>query len=111
YTFSEDMMYQDDTGLIFLDYSSVSGVIGNIFFALTKIKSLFGAPSRAVGWFYRNIGSRVSLQYLESEHETIKSRPVLWRLVWSALLVLLSIILAVFWSSLPIPDFVRALHR
>src|SRR3989344_3032441 len=34
FIFGEDMMYQDSTGLVFLNYNSAFGFIGNIFFAL-----------------------------------------------------------------------------
>ena len=78
FIFGEDMMYQDSTGLVFLNYSSAFGFIGNIFFALKKIKTLFGIPSRAAGWFYRGIGSMVSLKYIQTDQGKVKSHPILW---------------------------------
>lgn len=96
YIFGEDMMYQDATGLVFLDYSSALGFIGNIFFALTKIKTLFGIPSRAAGWFYRGIGSRVSLQYLQTEQGKVSSHPVLWAFLLPVILMIISL----YWYAL-----------
>lgn len=78
YIFGEDMMYQDSTGLIFLNYSSAFGFIGNIFFALKKIKTLFSVSSRAAGWFYRGIGSMVSLKYIQTGQSKVRSHPILW---------------------------------
>lgn len=78
FIFGEDMMYQDSTGLIFLNYSSAFGFIGNVFFALKKIKTLFSAPSRAAGWFYRGIGSMVSLKYIQTDQSKVRSHPILW---------------------------------
>src|SRR3990172_7119163 len=95
YIFGEDMMYQDSTGLVFLNYSSAFGFIGNIFFALTKIKKLFGIPSRAAGWFYRGIGSMVSLKYLQTEQEKVRSHPILW----AFLLPLILIIISLYWYA------------
>jgi hypothetical protein len=86
----EDMMYQDSTGLIFLDYSSSFGFIGNLFFAIGKIKTLFSIPSRAVGWFHRSMGSSVSLQYVQTEKETVKSHPALWSIVVALTLICIS---------------------
>jgi len=91
YIFSEDMMYQDQTGLIFLNYNSIFGFIGNLFFALTKIKSLFTVPSRAAGWFYRGMGSSMSLKCLQTEKELVRSHPIFWSLVTSLLLIVVSL--------------------
>jgi len=81
------MMYQDSTGLVFLNYSSAFGFIGNIFFALKKIKTLFGIPSRAAGWFYRGIGSMVSLKYIQTDQGKVRSHPMLWAFLIPLILI------------------------
>lgn len=92
FIFSEDMMYQDATGLIFLDYNSSVGFVGNFFFALTKIKGLFEKPSQAVGWFYRGMGSSIALKSIRTEEgTTVRSHPILWTVVWSVLLLALTV--------------------
>lgn len=91
YIFSEDIMYQDSTGLIFLNYNSIFGFIGNIFFALTKIKSLFALPSRASGWFYRGMGSSISLKCLQTEKELVRSHPIFWAVVGPLALIVVSL--------------------
>ncbi|MBI2484062.1 M48 family metalloprotease [Candidatus Uhrbacteria bacterium] len=93
YVFGEDMMYQDKTGLIFLDFTHVFGFLGNIFFALKKVKGLMNVPSRAYGWFYRGMGSHVSLKSLATQTESIKSHPVLWSLALPIILIGLSLFL------------------
>ncbi len=95
FIFGEDMMYQDSTGLVFLNYSSAFGFIGNIIFALKKIKTLFGVPSRAAGWFYRGIGSMISLKYIQTEQEKVRSHPILW----AFLLPLILIIISLYWYA------------
>lgn len=91
FIFGEDMMYQDSTGLVFLDYSSQFGFIGNFFFALNKIKTLFGVPSRATGWFFRGIGSMVSLEYLQTRQGKVMSYPILWAFLVPLILIGISI--------------------
>lgn len=91
YIFGEDMMFQDSTGLVFLDYNSAFGFFGNIFFAFTKIKKLFGLPSRAAGWFYRSIGSMVSLKYIQTKQEKIRSHPILWTFLLPFILIIISL--------------------
>jgi Zn-dependent protease with chaperone function len=87
FVFGEDMMYQDSTGLVFLNYSSAFGFIGNIFFALKKIKTLFGIPSRAAGWFYRGGGSVVSLKYIQTDQGKVRSHPMLWAFLIPLILI------------------------
>jgi len=95
FIFGEDMMYQDSTGLIFLNYSSAFGFIGNIIFALKKIKTLFGVSSRATGWFYRGIGSMISLKYIQTAQDRVRSHPILW----AFLLPLILIIISLYWYA------------
>ena len=96
YIFSEDIMYQDPTGLIFLDYSSKFGFIGNWFFALTKVTKLFSIQSTASGWFYRNIGSHMKLQHIKTEQETVRSHPIMWKVIQSVFLIGISFLLFVW---------------
>lgn len=102
FVLGEDMMYQDSTGLIFVDYTHAFGFLGNIFFALYKVKSLFGIPSNAIGWFYRSMGSHMALKCLQTKESIIKSHPMLWALVVPILLIVLSIWL---YSSFGLPRF------
>lgn len=96
YVFGEDMMYQDKTGLTFLDYNSAFGFIGDWIFALGKIKKLFSVPSKAEGWFFRSMSSMVSLRYIQTEKEKISSHPILWSLFTPTLLICISIYLNFF---------------
>lgn len=74
------MLFQDRTGLTFLDYSSQFGALGNLFFALGKIKTLLNNPSTVVGWYYRGMISLVTLRYIRTDSETVRSHPILWTL-------------------------------
>lgn len=93
YIFSEDMMYQDKTGLTFLDYNSIFGFIGNFFFALGKIKTLFNLHSKAEGWFFRGMSSLVSLRYVQVDNTIIRSHPVIWSVVLPLILIGVSVYL------------------
>jgi Zn-dependent protease with chaperone function len=89
YVFGEDLMYQDKTGLIFMDYHSAFSFFGNLFFALKKVKKLLGQASTANGWFYRSIASSLILRRLEvaGHAKPIRSWRKEWSLAWGALLV------------------------
>ncbi len=73
FIFSEDLMMQDKTGLMYLNYQSWIPLFGNIFFALSRVKSLIGRPAQANGWFLRGISSRTDLSSLHTEGRTISS--------------------------------------
>ena len=75
YVFNEDMMYQDKTGIMYLDYAAGVPLVGNLFFALAKLKSLINKPSEVTGWFFRGNFAHVTLNnyILKENNENIKS--------------------------------------
>jgi hypothetical protein len=85
-------MYQDKTGLVFLNFTSAFGFIGNWFFAIKEVKNLIGEPSKVFGWFKRGMGSLVMLKKLETSKRTVKSYPVLWEIIFCVILVVISVI-------------------
>lgn len=92
--FSEDMMFEDNGGLIYLDYNSKLSVLGNIFFALNRIKKLIGKTISAEGWFFRGMGQYVSLSKIDDDGAVIKSYPRLWDIVIGAFFMLIGLIVA-----------------
>lgn len=78
YVFSEDMMYQDKSGLLLMNYHSAFGFIGNFFFALKKIKTLIGLPSRVTGWYYRGMAPIMTLRGMEANGQSIRSYAHIW---------------------------------
>lgn len=87
YVFGEDMMYQDKTGITYMDYSSIFGFVGDFFFALGKMKKIMQVDSTAQGWFFRGMSSYVSLKYIKTETMRVNSHPLLWALVPPVLLI------------------------
>ncbi len=100
YVFSADMMYQDKTGLIFMAYHSFFGFIGNLFFALGKIKTVFGVPSTAEGWFFRGMESALTLKYIKTDEGTVRSHPLLWAFFSPIVIMFVVIIIALYLSLL-----------
>lgn len=71
--FSEDMMMQDVTGLMYLNYQSLIPLFGNLIFAFTKLDSLIGKEVKVEGWFLRGLSSRLELKKIYYNNETIDS--------------------------------------
>lgn len=101
YVFGEDMMYQDKTGLIFMDYHSAFSLFGNLFFALKKVKNLLGQPSTATGWFYRSIASSLILRRLavDGQPKPVRSWRREWSLAWGVIVVLIGLFILFAYRS------------
>ena len=79
--FSEDLMFEDNTGIIYLDFSSKIGFLGNLFFALNKVGRIIGKSISAEGWFFRGKYQMISLKNFRTGSEEFKSYPRLWSLL------------------------------
>ena len=91
FIFGEDMIFQDKTGLMYLNYESAIPLFGNLFFAWKKLESLLGKPATSAGWFLRGATHHLELYTFQSRTETIKSYVRFWTIVGL-------VINAVFWS-------------
>jgi hypothetical protein len=91
YVLGEDMCFADITGLIYLDYVSGWGIVGDWVFAWRKVKQLMGIDAQATGWFFRGLSSSMTLADLETTAEKVRSHPRLWGMTGALLLMVLSI--------------------
>jgi Zn-dependent protease with chaperone function len=92
YYFSEDLMYQDQTGLIYLNYQSAIPFVGNILFALSKVKRLIGVEAAAVGWFLRGNTKMLTLENLKTSTGLIRSYPRLYYFLIAIFFILIPLI-------------------
>ena len=92
---SEDMMYQDKTGIIFLNYESNIPIIGNWLFGAKEHSELHGVDSTIRGWFFRGAGHYVDLLDYNSSKKHIKSAVRFWAGFWMvAKIIILAVIVA-----------------
>lgn len=84
--FSEDMMMQDRTGLMFLNYESWLPFFGNLFFGLKKVPQLVNREAKISGWFLRGISPVLGLRSLETGGERIRGYVKFSGLIWGLLL-------------------------
>lgn len=75
YKFSEDVMFQDDTGIMYLKYQSIIPVIGNFLFAVRKVPELIGEKVKLNGWFLRGATQMIALRQItnKSNNESMNS--------------------------------------
>lgn len=97
---SEDVMLQDQTGLIYLNYESAIPVLGNFIAALGKIKKLIGQQVKVRGWFFRALYHHLDTAEMETaEGKKIKSHPILWIFLLALLLIGISVVCTVVVSQ------------
>jgi len=97
--FSEDMMMQDNTGLLYLDYQGRIPLLSNLMFALKKIKKLVGQNVSSTGWFFRSNTQFLRLKNINAAAGNFKSYPRLWAAVGY---VLLALLLSLYFSVLSV---------
>ncbi len=94
---SEDFMLQDSSGVVYLNYESPGGPLGNLFFALTKSDELIGEEVEAVGWFRRGAMPQFDLLEMStSGGKVIRSWTRAWAMIPGAIGVAAALVVAVF---------------
>jgi Zn-dependent protease with chaperone function len=102
YVFSEDMMFQDKTGIIYLNYESAIPLFGNLFFAWKKLEHFLKRPAQATGWFLRGATHHIELYHFKVGHTLIKSYVRFWSVVG---VIILFIFLAWILFMLGVPTW------
>ncbi len=89
FIFGEDMIFQDKTGFIYLNYESAIPLLGNLFFAWKKLETLLGKPAVSTGWFLRGNTHHLELYNYKSETESIQSYVRFWAVLGAVLNIFL----------------------
>ena len=78
FIFSEDMIFQDNSGIIYLNYESNIPLFGNLFFSWKKLKKLFRKTATSTGWFLRGNTHHLELFQFKTSDEVINSYVRFW---------------------------------
>lgn len=91
YYFSEDMYFQDNTGLMYVDYRFGIG-IADLIFALRTVNKLIGQRVRIKGWYRRGPSPYIQVNTIWSESGTRhKNYAKSFRYFWTVLAFILGI--------------------
>ncbi|MGH6832459.1 MAG: M48 family metalloprotease, partial [Methyloceanibacter sp.] len=71
----EDVIFQDKTGLMAVDFRSMLGLIGDLFAGWKRVPKHLDEPGAATGWFRRSMGGYVILSELKSTKGVLRARP------------------------------------
>ncbi|MHA2389385.1 MAG: M48 family metalloprotease, partial [Candidatus Hodarchaeales archaeon] len=94
YFLSEDLVIQDETGIITLDYSPVLGFM-SWFFALFRAPSLRGMKVRAYGWYHRSPAPGLQVwKIVTEEGKTFHNRwsGANWVFMWLMIIIGIALI-------------------
>lgn len=91
YRLSEDLMFKDETGLMYLRYESWLPVLGNLFFAVGRVPELVGEEVEIDGWFLRGTSQHVAMLRLRAPGESVKSYVHIAGLVLGAVLLVVGL--------------------
>ncbi len=83
----EDVIYQDKTGLLAVDFRSMLGVIGDLFAGWARVPKHLGKPGNVTGWFRRGMGGYVVLKELDSTSGRLRAHPLFWQIVLCLLVI------------------------
>ncbi len=84
---NEDFQFKDKTGMVYLDYSSRFGALGNFFFGWRQSEKYVGQPVLLTGWFRRGLAAKVDLNEMECDQGLVKSYHRFGKLVSATLCV------------------------
>ena len=92
---SEDVIYQDKTGLITADFRSMLGFIGDFFAGWRRIPKHIGQDGQLTGWFRRSMGGYIITKEMTSTAGVLRARPYFWQAAVSIAVILVTAYVAV----------------
>jgi len=96
----EDVIFQDKTGLMVVDFRSMLGLIGDLFAGWKRVPKHFDQDGEAMGWFRRGMGGYLVLKELKSAAGSLRAKPFFWQVVLSVTVIVVNFIAV--WSETPI---------
>lgn len=97
YYFSEDMYFQDDTGLMYVDYRFGIGIV-DLIFSLRSVNRLIGQRVRIKGWYRRGPIPYIQVDTIWSESgQRHRNYARAFRYVWAALAFILGVVCMFFY--------------
>jgi Zn-dependent protease with chaperone function len=83
----EDVIFQDKTGLMAVDFRSMLGLIGDLFAGWRRVPKHLDQAGEATGWFRRGMGGYLVLRELKSTAGSLKAKPFFWQVVLSLIVI------------------------
>lgn len=72
YRFSEDLMFQDDSGLMYIKYEHWLPILGNFLFSVKRVPELIDESVEIDGWYLRVVSPWLGKYRLRTDGDTIR---------------------------------------
>jgi Zn-dependent protease with chaperone function len=89
----EDVILQDKTGLMAVDFRSMLGLIGNLFAGWKRVPKHMDQAGVATGWFRRSMGGYLILRELNTTAGALRAKPFFWQVVLSLIVIVGNVLL------------------
>lgn len=83
----EDVVFQDNTGLMAVDFRSMLGAIGDLFAGWKRVPQHLDKPGTVTGWFKRSMGGYLVLTELKTTAGVLRARPLFWQVLLSVIVI------------------------
>ncbi len=90
----EDVIYQDKTGILPVDFRSMLGFLGDLYTGWRRIPKHLGQAGDATGWFRRGMGGAIILKELNTTAGQLRARPFFWQALLCTLVIAATIYFA-----------------
>lgn len=94
YAFSEDVLFEDATGLMLLEYESWLPWLGTLLFSLRRVPELVGEAATVEGWYFRGVSTWTGLRRLRTGGESVTGFVHLGGLVGGGFFVAVGVLVA-----------------
>lgn len=89
----EDMIFQDRTGLMTVDFRSMLGLLGNLFAGWRRVPKHMQQQGEAIGWFRRSMGGYLILKELNTSAGRLRAKPFFWQVLLSLIVIVGNVVL------------------
>jgi hypothetical protein len=100
YYFSEDLYFQDDTGLMYIDYRFGLRIV-DFFWAIARADRLTGQRVRITGWYRRGPSPYLQVDTIETEFgKRYRNYSKHMTYIWAVISFLIGLLILYFWFQI-----------
>ena len=89
----EDVIFQDRTGLMAVDFRSMLSLVGNLFAGWKRVPKHLDQEGEATGWFRRSMGGYLVLKELKTTAGSLRAKPFFWQVALCLIVIFGSMVL------------------
>ena len=100
YFFSDDLYFQDDTGLIYIDYRFGLSIV-DFFWAIVRVDKLIGQRVRIKGWYRRGPSPYLQVDTIETEAgRRFRNYSKHMTYIWAVIAFIIGLVIFYFWFQI-----------